>query len=201
MLEQDDAVAELWFTLTGVDEECCSDEDDDGDGGRTGEPGYEKDAAQRQADCRRVHDLLVGGISPNLRSRHRGASLLWHALEYDHRHGVQMIKVVVECGADVNLQTHAHSEELPLDCELWLEGDGPYAVANAQKRAYLVAYGARHSIARSAQAAADAADAADAAADEVAKRQAADAMLDRRLTEARNQWLGSRVPTWDDDVS
>ena len=46
-----------------------------------------------------------------------------------------------------------------------------------------------------------AADAADAAADEVAKRQAADAMLDRRLTEARNQWLGSRVPTWDDDVS
>ena len=179
---------ELWITLTGMDPDACSDDDDD-----SGEPGYEKDAAERRSDCERVRAILSEGrVDANLRGRH-GATLLYYAMQYDHRHELEMIRVVVECGADVNTQTHEAGGELPLD-SAWLEDEGPHAALNEQKRRFLVARGARHGAAKLAALAAEAADAAANAA----AREAADVALDRRLADARDQWHVSRVPTWDD---
>ena len=166
----------------------CDDEDDDGD------PGYERDAVQRREDCARVRDLLADGLSPDARGKH-GESLLYRALEYDHRHAEEMIRVVVEAGCDVNAPTHDSSDELPLDCELWLELDGPFAQANRRKRDYLISHGARHSTAVAARMARDEADAANAAA-------VKEAALDQRLIDARREWQAERsmplMPTWDD---
>ena len=147
--------------------------------------------------CECVRALLLDGIvTPDARDK-RGASLLYHALVYDHRHVHEMIQVVVEAGADVNAATHTASEEWPLDCELWLEQDGPYATVNQSKRDYLVRNGARHSPAVAARAAVDAADAAEAAAAKQAARATADAALDQRLRDMRTEWQAQRVPTWD----
>ena len=53
------------------------------------------DPETRREECERVRDILkAGAVSPNARSRH-GASLLYHALQYDHRHAPEMIEVFV----------------------------------------------------------------------------------------------------------
>lgn len=127
--------------------------------------------------------------------------MLYHALEYDHRHAEEMIKIIVEAGCNVNAPAHNTSEALPLDCELWLELDGPYAQVNRRKREYLIAHGALHSPAVAARAVIDAADAANAAASKEASLAAADAALDQRLMDARREWQAERLPlmpTWDD---
>ena len=97
----DERARELWYVFTGSDE---SDESDDGTYGDSppggGSHGYEKDAEQRGEDCERVRALLEeDGLSPNIRCRH-GASLLYHALQYDHRHPPQMLKVVIKVKGD-----------------------------------------------------------------------------------------------------
>lgn len=159
--------------------------------------GYERSKEERQADCDRIRTILLeDGISPNVRSPH-GASLLCLALQYDHRHAIEMIKVVVEAGADVNAPMYESSNEWPLDCELWLELEGPFASVNRQKRAYLVAHGARQSPGALASAAAEEEIAAAAAKAKADAQAAADAALDRRLAEARHDWNVGRVPTWD----
>ena len=182
---------DLWFIVTGV-----SDGDDCGP-----EPGYEKSADQRRDDCDSVRELLCSGIDPNVRDKY-GAHLLYLALEYDHRHDAEMVRVVVEAGADVNAVAHSDaSDHWVLDSELWLETEGPHAVVNARKRAYLISRGARHSPA-AATAAADAAAeaAAEAAAAERARDAAAkeaEAALERRLEEARRLPPEPSVPSWE----
>lgn len=112
-----------------------------------------------------------------------------------------MIRVVVDAGADVNAPTHEFdsdsARQFPLDCELWLELDGPYRDVNRRKRDYLVAHGARHSAAAEAAAAAAAAAAAVTASAKAAAQAAADAALEQRLLEARREADAARVPTWD----
>ena len=185
------------FDILGASSDCVDDGDD------VAEHGYEREPQQRRAEIRRVRELLSGGaVSPHIR-RH-GASLVYHALIYDHRHPPEMLRVVVEAGADVNapilLTSSSDAErddERPLDCELWLELEGPYAAVNAQKRDYLIAHGATrsaHGLAVEAEQAARAADAAVARAAELAAR---DAALERRLDESRREWMASRVPSWD----
>ena len=187
---------ELWSILVGS--EPCSDDDGgvDDDDDWEGDKGYDRDAATRRDDCDRVHSILASGISADVRSRH-GASLLYHALEYDHRHAPEMIKIVVENGADVNMPTHVGGSELPLDCELWLEQEGPFAAVNAQKHSYLVSHGARHSSVFAANLARANELAAEAASAKAAELAAADAALDQRLREVREAELCSRVPVWD----
>ena len=183
----------LWCTLTGVEEE-----DDDSE--TEGNPGYERDAEERRSDCDCIRTLLRDCvISPDVRDK-RGASLLYHALVYDHRHAHEMVAVVVEAGADVNAPTHAAGEERPLDCELWLERDGPFASVNQRKYDYLVRHGARHSVGAASRMASEAAEAAESAADKEAARVAADAALDQRLLDLRREGEAEeerRVPAWD----
>jgi hypothetical protein len=180
----------LWATLTGL-------EDDDSDDAE-GNPGYERDLEQRRRDCETVRRLLCNGdVSADERDNH-GASLLYHALEYDHRHPPEMVRIVVEAGADVNAPTHSSScNEWPLDCELWLELDGPFAEVNRRKRDYLVHHGASHSPAVAARIAVEAAEADEAARARQAANEAADAALEKRLREARSQRQAESVPTWE----
>ena len=105
------------------------------------------------------------------------------------------LALCVECGANVNQETHSVGGQLPLDSE-WLETDGPHAVLNEQKRAFLIAHGAKHGAAALAAMQAEAAEAAAKAA----AADAAEAALDERLREARQQWQAERVPTWDDEA-
>ena len=187
-------LSEVWFTLTGRLEPCSSDDDGDGDGV---EPGYERSLAQRDADCKLVRSILATGlVSANVRDS-LGASLLYHALLYDHRHPAQMIRVCVEAGADVNLDTHLLGGQKPLDTE-WLEEDGPHRQVNREKRHYLIMHGAvpgAEALAAAAQAATDAAAKSAAAV-------AAATALDQRLEDARRTWQAERlVPSWDDDAN
>ena len=182
---------DLWFILTGVE--------DDGDSDDEGNPGYERDAEQRREDCDRVREMLDAGmVSADARHPVHGSSLLYHALRYDHRNVHEMIAVVVTAGCDVNLPTHETGDELPLDCELWLETDGPFASVNQRKRDFLISHGARHSDAAAARRRQDAADAAEAAAAKEAALAEADAALEQRLLDARRAWHAERVPTWDE---
>mmetsp|Transcript_43323 Transcript_43323/g.113865 ORF Transcript_43323/g.113865 Transcript_43323/m.113865 type:complete len:314 (-) Transcript_43323:687-1628(-) len=67
-------------------------------------PGYEKDAEQRSVDCARAAAILssgVPGIHANLTWSY-GETLLWMAIEYDHRHPPQMVDVLLSAGADPN---------------------------------------------------------------------------------------------------
>lgn len=185
---------ELWEILVAEGDSSV----DDSDAEAFAQHGYERSTDERHEDCDRVRAILSeDGISPNIRSPH-GASLLCLALQYDHRHAAEMIKVVVEAGADVNAPMYESSDEWPLDCELWLELEGPFASVNRQKRAYLVAHGARQSPGALASAAADEEIAAAVAKAKADARTAADAALDRRLAEARQEWNAGRVPTWDE---
>ena len=185
---------ELWEILAP---EFGSSEEDEDDAESLIRHGYDRSAAERQEDCDRVRTILCeGSISPAVRSR-SGASLLCLALQYDHRHAAQMLKVVCEAGADVNAPLHQPGEEWPLDCELWLELEGPFATVNEQKRAYLIARGARQSPGALAAAAAEEASAAAASNAKADARAAADEALERRPREAREEWHAARVPTWD----
>ena len=178
---------ELWFIVTGIgDGEDC-----------VPEPGYEKSADQRRDDCESVRALLCSSIDPNVRDQD-GAHLLYLALEYDHRHDAEMVRVVVEAGADVNAETHTDARgHWVLDSELWLETEGPHAVANARKRAYLISRGARHSPAAAAAAAEAAAEAAAAERARGAAAKEAEAALERRLEEARRLPPEPSVPSWE----
>ena len=83
------------FDILGTSSDCVDDGDD------VAEHGYEREPQQRRAEIRRVRELLSGGaVSPHI--RRRGASLVYHALIADHRHPPEMLRVVVEAGADVN---------------------------------------------------------------------------------------------------
>ena len=186
-------LAELWFTIMGTD---ASSEDELADS--DGQPGYEKDSVQREEDCALVRSILASGtdgIHANLRGAH-GATLLYFALQYDHRHPGQMMNVVVEAGADVNMPMHAVGGEFPLDSE-WLEEDGPHAGLNAAKRAYLVSRGARHSPSFTANREADAAMARAASDTAAAQAQAEAQALEGRLAEARRTEAERLVPCWD----
>ena len=148
-MSQDDSaqlLEELWSTIFSADTDCSEDEEIQFDHSfGSGEHGYERDAQQRRADCHRVKTILQQpNVSPDLRCRH-GMSLLYHSLVYDHRHGPEMLKVVLDAGAGVNEPTHLGLSELPLDCELWLELEGPFAHWNRAKQALLIANGAEHS--------------------------------------------------------
>lgn len=96
-------VSELFAIVTGDDDDAMETECDD----HTiieHSPGYEKSAAQRSVDCERVAAILasgVEGVHANLTWTY-GETLLWMALEYDHRHPAQMLKVLLHAGADPN---------------------------------------------------------------------------------------------------
>lgn len=130
-------IAELFRIVCGEDETCAAD-----DTVLWREPGYEKSAEQRAADCARVREILrsgAEGVHADLRWTY-GESLLWCTLEYDHRHPPQMIAVVLDAGADPAMP-NAMDGERPLDSR-WLDGDGAPEIAqlNAQKRALIAAY-------------------------------------------------------------
>ena len=187
----DDDEADLWQALGS----CLHDDGGDGSDDDEGEPGYERSDLQRQADCERVREILADGVvSPEVQHPRDATSLLYQALRYDHRHPPEMLKVVVEAGCDVNAPTHASSDELALDCELWLELEGPFAEMNRCKRAYLIAHGARHGPTAATRLAHEA---AQAAAREASAAQA-ESVLEQRLLDARRDWQASRVPMWDD---
>ena len=56
---------------------------------------------QREADCARVKAILSGGISPDVRVAY-GETLLSRAMMYDSGHAPQMMRVVLEAGANAN---------------------------------------------------------------------------------------------------
>ena len=84
-----------------------------------------------------------------------------------------------------------------LDCELWLELEGPFAAVNAAKRDYLIAHGATKSARGRAAETAAATKAAEVEAAKAAELAARDAALEQRLDESRREWIASRVPSWD----
>ena len=100
--------SELFFLLA-----AAATSDDESDGAEPGhepghepehepghEPGYERTAEQRREDCELVREILgrgVAGVHANLRHS-GGTSMLALAIEYDHRHPAEMIRVVVEAG-------------------------------------------------------------------------------------------------------
>jgi len=184
-------LSELWFAITG----SSNSDSDDCD---HAEPGYERTRAQREDDCKRVRIILAESDSDAVNTRRgpHGETLLCAALQYDHRHAAQMIKVVVEAGADLNMETHLVGGEYPLDTE-WLEIDdeSPHAAVNRSKREYLVAHGARHGPAAMARAA----EAAAVAEAREAQAAANEAALDERLSDARRADQMASVPCWDDD--
>ena len=118
-------------------------------------PGYEKPSEQRRLDCARVATILssgVPGVHANLTWSY-GETLLWMAVEYDHRHPPEMIDVLLAAGADPNgpnaidglrpLQNPWLSE----DDEMADEGEACAAFI-AQKRQRLCAAGADNTLCR-----------------------------------------------------
>jgi ankyrin repeat protein len=109
-------------------------------------PGYERSADQRRADCLRVQAILASGapgVHANLTWTY-GQTLLWLAAEYDHRHDAEMIRALIEAGADANAP-NAVDGLRPLqspwldDCEM--EGDHLALLCNGRKREYLLQQG------------------------------------------------------------
>ena len=96
-------IRELFAIITGEDD--MADDGDDAEGTvNLINPGYDKTDDQRQIDCERVAAILasgVEGVHANLTWTY-GETLLWMALEYDHRHSAQMLKVLLHAGADPN---------------------------------------------------------------------------------------------------
>lgn len=185
----DDALANLWLTITGAvpySSDASGDDDD------KAQQGYDKSPRQRKADCTKVRMLLKSdGISANVRDR-SGASLLYHALQYDHRRMAEMLRVVVEAGADVNMPTHIVGGLLPLDTE-WLEvdEDNPHVEVNRAKREYLISHGARQSDSEAEGRARAEAEA------KAARIRAEEAALEQRLADARHATAMAEVPSWD----
>jgi hypothetical protein len=201
------------FNILRMDDDLSDDDDDDRAESGDGDYGYNRSTQQRRDEVERVRVLLSSGVvSPNMRSRHHSTSLLYHALIYDHRHPPEMIRAIVEAGADVNAPIHlveeeelapsavhygASAGERPLDCELWLELDGPYVAVNREKRNFLITHGATRSPQGIAAAAAETALAASAAATRAAEAAAREMALDHRLEQARHEWTTGRVPMWE----
>ena len=136
-------IRELFAIITGEDD--MADDGDDAEGTvNLINPGYDKTDDQRRIDCERVAAILssgVEGVSANLTWTY-GETLLWMAIEYDHRHPAQMINVVLRAGADANAP-NAVDGLRPIQSP-WLSSQ---AVAredafNAEKRALLISAGA-----------------------------------------------------------
>jgi len=103
-------IREIFGIITGEDEEADRADDETF---IECHPGYEKTAEQRCADCARVAAILrsagracepsrVLGVHANLTWLY-GETLLWMAIEYDHRHQPEMMDVLLQAGADPNL--------------------------------------------------------------------------------------------------
>ena len=184
----DDALANLWLTIAGAVPHSSDASGDDDD---KAQQGYDKSPRQRKADCSKVSMLLKSDFSANIRDR-SGASLLYHALQYDHRHMAEMLRVVVEAGADVNMPTHIVGGLLPLDTE-WLEvdEDNPHVEVNRAKREYLISHGARQSDSE-----AEGCARAEAQA-KAARIRAEEVALEQRLADARHAPAKAEVPSWD----
>ena len=136
-------IRELFAIITGEDDMA----DDCDDAEKTVNlinPGYEKTDDQRRLDCERVTEILssgVDGISANLTWTY-GETLLWMAIEYDHRHPAQMTDVVLRAGADANAP-NAVDGLRPIQSP-WLSSQtvAREDAFNAEKRALLISAGA-----------------------------------------------------------
>lgn len=137
-------IRELFAVITGEDD--LAEERDDNDTFCEHNPGYEKSAEQRLIDCARVGAILasgVEGVTANLTWTY-GETLLWMAIEYDHRHPPEMIEVLLQAGADANLPNAVDSLR-PLQ-NPWLSETEDMALEDAfvaQKRRRLRRAGAK----------------------------------------------------------
>ena len=136
-------IRELFAIITGEDD--MTDNGDDAENTvNLINPGYEKTDDQRRLDCERVAVILssgVDGVSANLTWSY-GETLLWMAIEYDHRHPAQMTEVVLRAGADANAP-NAVDGLRPIQSP-WLSSQtvAREDAFNAEKRALLISAGA-----------------------------------------------------------